>query len=83
MLGEQVMHSSQKENVHIEYKDILNSLSEDLRKHIMCVLPIQYVVRTCNLSKKWGYTYVSLPILVFDFFQFTLLKVDMIILWNS
>ncbi|XP_021911176.1 F-box protein At3g59000-like isoform X1 [Carica papaya] len=70
MLGEQVMYPSQKEYVNIEYEDRLSSLTEDLRKRIMCVLPIQYSVRTCRLSKKLRYTYESLPTLLFDSFQF-------------
>ncbi|GKB12471.1 F-box/FBD/LRR-repeat protein-like protein [Tanacetum coccineum] len=48
------------------YLDIISNLPSPIIQNILCLLPIKEAARTSILSKKWRYTWVIIPKLVFN-----------------
>ena len=65
-----LMSSVQQEYPEMEAKhsslDIINNILLCIIEDIICLLPTKDVVRTSILSKKWRYSWVIVPKLVFD-----------------
>ncbi|KAJ4961123.1 hypothetical protein NE237_021033 [Protea cynaroides] len=47
--------------------DIISNMPPNIMETILSRLPIKEAVRTCILSKKWRYNWITLPELIFDF----------------
>ncbi|KAJ4960850.1 hypothetical protein NE237_020760 [Protea cynaroides] len=47
--------------------DIISNMPPNITENILSRLPIKKAVRTCILSKKWRYNWVTLPELIFNF----------------
>ncbi|KAJ4961769.1 hypothetical protein NE237_021679 [Protea cynaroides] len=48
-------------------RDIISDMPPNIIENILSRLPIKEAVRTCILSKKWRYNWVTLPELIFNF----------------
>ncbi|KAJ4960710.1 hypothetical protein NE237_020620 [Protea cynaroides] len=47
--------------------DIISNMPPNIIENVLSRLPIKEAVRTCILSKKWRYNWITLPELIFDF----------------
>ncbi|KAJ3684190.1 hypothetical protein LUZ61_013354 [Rhynchospora tenuis] len=51
--------------------DRISSLPDDVLTHILSFVTTREAVQTCVLSKRWRNTWASVPILNFDFYEFS------------